>query len=58
MIKKTKGLGLIKMIFIINLDTFGLILFLTLQIMDLKNVALTKNYSYNDKGMNCIIHMI
>jgi len=30
------------MIFITNLNTFGSIMFLTLQIMDLKNVTLTK----------------
>jgi hypothetical protein len=30
------------MIFITNLNTFGLIMFLILQIMDLKNVALPK----------------
>jgi hypothetical protein len=41
-IKRTKGLELIKMISITNLNIFGLIMFLTLQIMDLKNVALTK----------------
>jgi hypothetical protein len=42
MIKRTKRLELIKLIFITNLNTFGLIMFLTLQIMDLENVALTK----------------
>jgi hypothetical protein len=42
MIKRTKGLELIKMIFITDLNTFGSIMFLTLQIMDLKNVTLTK----------------
>ncbi len=40
--RKAKGFELIKIVFIIDLSTFGLNMFLTLKIMDFENVALTK----------------
>ncbi len=42
MIRKAKGLELMKIIFITNLNTFGSNLFLTFKIMDFENVPLTK----------------
>jgi len=42
MIKKAQGLELMKIVFITNLNTFGSKVFLTLKIMDFKNVPLTK----------------
>ncbi len=42
MIKKTKGFKLMKIVFIIDLNTFGSKVFLTLTIMDFENVFLTK----------------
>jgi hypothetical protein len=42
MIRREKGLELIKIIFITHLSTFGSKMFLTLKIMDFENVALTK----------------
>jgi hypothetical protein len=42
MFRKAKGFELIKNVFIIDLNTFGLNMFLTLKIMDFENVALTK----------------
>ncbi len=42
MFRKEKGFELIKIVFIIDLSTFGLNMFLTLKIMDFENVALTK----------------
>ncbi len=42
MIKKEKGLELMKMIFIIHLSTFSSKVFLTLKIMDFENVPLIK----------------
>jgi hypothetical protein len=42
MIRKAKGLELMKIIFIIDSNTFGSEVFLTLKIMDFQNVALTK----------------
>jgi hypothetical protein len=42
MIIKMKGLELIKKIKLTNLSTFGSNMLLTLKIMDLENVALTK----------------
>ncbi len=41
-IRKAKGFELMKIIFIINLSTFGFKMFLTLKIMDFENVPLTK----------------
>jgi hypothetical protein len=53
MIQKAKGLELMKIIFIINLNTFGSKMFLTLKIMDFENVPLTKVvHDYVIKGMN------
>jgi hypothetical protein len=42
MIRRTKGLELLKVVFIIDLSTFGLNMFLILRLMDFENVALTK----------------
>jgi hypothetical protein len=56
MIRKAKGLELMKMDCITNLSTFGSKMFLTLKIMDFENVFLTK--SSCDKGHECIIYMI
>jgi hypothetical protein len=42
MIKRAKGLELMKIIFITHLSTFGSKVFLTLKFMDFENVALTK----------------
>jgi hypothetical protein len=48
MIKRSKGLELIKIFFITSLNTFGLIMFLILQIMDFENVTL-KIYLFFDE---------
>ncbi len=40
MIERSKGLELIKIFFITSLNTFGLIVFLILQIVDFENVTL------------------
>jgi hypothetical protein len=42
MIKRAKGLELKKIVFITNLNKFGLKVLLTLKIMDFENVSLTK----------------
>jgi len=42
MIRRAKGIELMKIVFITNLSTFGLEMFLTLKIMDFENVFLTK----------------
>jgi len=42
MIRRAKGLELMKIIFIIQLNTFGSKMLLTLKIMDFENVTLTK----------------
>jgi hypothetical protein len=42
MIRREKGLELMKIVFILDLSTFGLKVFLTLKIMDFENVPLTK----------------
>ncbi len=42
MIKKAKGLELMKIIFITHLSTFGSKMFLTLKTIDFENVPLTK----------------
>ncbi len=53
MIRKAKGLELIKIIFITNLNTFGSKVFLILKIMDFENVSLTKVvHIYVIEGMN------
>jgi len=53
MIRRSKGLELIKIIFITHLITFGSKMFLILKIMDFENVALTKVvHIYVIEGMN------
>jgi hypothetical protein len=53
MIKMAKGFELMKINFITNSNTFGSKLFLTLKIMDFKNVPLTKVVLvYMIEGMN------
>jgi len=42
MIRRTKGIRLMKIVFIIDLNTFGSKMFLNLKIMDFENVSLTK----------------
>jgi len=60
MIKRAKGLELMKIIFIIHLSTFSSKVLLTLKIMDFENVLLTKViHVHMIKGMTqCIIYMI
>jgi len=53
MIRREKKLELMKIIFITHLSTFGSKMFLTLKIMDFKNVVLTKVvHIYVIEGMN------
>jgi hypothetical protein len=55
MIRRTKGIELMKVVFMIDLSTFGLNMFLILKLMDFENVALTKVvhiYIYMIKVMN------
>jgi hypothetical protein len=53
MISRAKGLELMKIIFITDLNTFDSNVFLTLKIMDFENVALTKVFHiYVIEGMN------
>jgi hypothetical protein len=53
MIRKVKGLELMKNIFITDLSTFGSKALLTLKIMDFKNVPLTTVvHVYVIEGMN------
>ncbi len=49
MIERSKGLELIKIFFITSLNTFGLIMFLILQIMDFENVTLKKNIFFDER---------
>jgi hypothetical protein len=59
MIKRTTKLELMKIIFIIDLNTFDSKVFLTLKIMDIENVPLTKVvHVYMIKGMNDNIYDI
>jgi hypothetical protein len=59
MIRKEKGLELMKIVFITHLSTFGSKVFLTLKIMDFESVVLIKICSYIcDRGHECIIYMI
>jgi hypothetical protein len=52
-IKRAKGLKLIKIVFITLLITFGSKVFFILRIMDFENVALTKVvHIYVIEGMN------
>jgi hypothetical protein len=53
MIRKEKGLELMKIVFITFLSTLGSKVFLTLKIMNFKNVPLTKViHIYVIEGMN------
>ncbi len=53
MIRKVKGLELMKIVFITHLNTFCLKKLLTLEIMDFENVSLTKVvHVYVIEGMN------
>jgi hypothetical protein len=53
MIRKAKGLELMKIIFITNLNTFGSKVLLTFKIMDFENVPLTKvAHVHVIEGMN------
>jgi hypothetical protein len=53
MIKREKGFELMKIIFIIDLSTFGSKMLLTLKIMDFENVPLIKIvHVYVIEGMN------
>jgi hypothetical protein len=53
MIRRAKGLELLKIIFVTHFSTFGSKVFLTLKIMDLKNVGSTKVFHiYVTKNMN------
>jgi hypothetical protein len=53
MIRKAKGLGMMKILLITHLSTFGSKVFLKLKIMDFENVALTKViFICVIKGMN------
>ncbi len=52
MIKRAKGLELMKIVFITYLNTFGSKVLLTLKIIDFENVALTKVHKYVIEGMN------
>ncbi len=59
MIKRAKGLELMKIVLITHLNTFGPKVFLTLKIMDFENVAWTKVvHIYVIKGMNVFISKI
>ncbi len=57
MIRKAKGLELMKIVFITHLNIFGLKVLLTLKTMDFENMALTK-VVYIYVGHECIIYMI
>jgi hypothetical protein len=53
MIRRAKGLQLMKIVFVTDLNTFGPNMLLTLKIMDFENVALTKVvYIYVKESMN------
>jgi hypothetical protein len=52
MIRRAKKIELLKIVYITNLNTFDLNMFLTFKIMDLKNVALIKVHIYVIEGMN------
>jgi hypothetical protein len=57
MIRKAKGLELMKIVLITYLNTFGSKMLLILKIMDFENV--TKSCSYIcDRKHGCIIYMI
>jgi hypothetical protein len=53
MIRKEKGLELMKIVLVTDLNTFGSKVFLTLKIMDFENMPLTKVvHVYVIKGLN------
>jgi len=53
MVRRAKGLELMKIVFVTHLSTFGSKVLLTLKIMDFENVVLTKVvHTYVIKGMN------
>jgi hypothetical protein len=53
MIRRAKGLELMKIIFITNFNTFGSKMFLILKFMDFENLLLTKVvHVYVIEGMN------
>jgi hypothetical protein len=53
MIRRERKFKLMKNVFIIDLNTFGLNMFLTLKIIDFENVALTKVvHIYVTEGVN------
>jgi hypothetical protein len=53
MIRRAKGLELMKIIFMTDLNTFGSKVFLILKIMDFKNLPLTKvGHVYVIEDMN------
>jgi hypothetical protein len=53
MIRRVKGLELMKIVFIIDLNTFSSDVFLTLKIMDFENVTLIEVvHIYMIEGMN------
>jgi hypothetical protein len=53
MIRRAKGLKLMKIVFITHLNTFGSKVLLILKIMDFENVTLTKVvHIYVIEGMN------
>jgi ssDNA-specific exonuclease RecJ len=53
MIRRAKGLELMKIVFITNLSTFGSKVFFTLKFVKFENVSLTKVvHGYVIKGMN------
>ncbi len=59
MIRMSKGLELMKIVFITHLITFGLKVFLIFKIMDFESVALMKVvHVICDKGHECILYMI
>jgi hypothetical protein len=57
MIKRAKGLELMKIVFITHLSTFGSNVFLTLKIIDFGIVALTKVIHICDRGHEFISKM-
>jgi hypothetical protein len=53
MIRKAKGIKIMTIVFMTDLNTFGSKVFLTLKIMDFENVSLTKLvHVYVIEGMN------
>jgi hypothetical protein len=53
MIRRAKGIELMKIVFITNLSTFGLEMFLTLKIMDFENVFLTRMHNIHYIKLIC-----